>query len=417
MRPKNSSVKQAVVLAGGQGLRLRPLTLKNPKPMIRFYGKPFLEYIIDMLIKNDIKEVVLLVGYLHEKIERYFGDGKKFGIKISYSYSPVDSDTGTRLKNASKMLDNAFLLLYSDNYWPLNLKALTEFYGKLGKKALVTVYSNKDNYTVNNILVDLSGTVKVYDRPRHDRYLNGVDIGFFIINKKVLSLLPQTNCSFEDTVLPALIKQRQLGGFLTDHRYYGLSNLQRLPEIKEFLKPKKVIFLDRDGIINFKAPKASYITKWKDFIFLPGIKESLSKLNKNGYDLYIITNQPGIARKLMTKTDLDDIHRHMVKKLKKSGVRIKQIYTCTHGWNDGCDCRKPKPGLLLQAALENKINLVDSYFIGDDERDVQAGKNAGCKTVFIGEWASEKHYNLDFEPDIIARSLTQVIKKILKGNL
>src|SRR5579872_486054 len=121
-------IKQAVILTGGQGLRLRPLTLTTPKPLIPIHGKPFVQYLVELLKANGIKKIVFLTGYLGEQIEEYFGDGKKFGVQITYSHLPIEFDTGARIKVAKKVFEDTFLLLYCDNYWPLNLKELTAFY-------------------------------------------------------------------------------------------------------------------------------------------------------------------------------------------------------------------------------------------------------------------------------------------------
>ena len=232
-------IKQAVILAGGQGTRLRPLTLTTPKPLIKIHGKPFVEYIIEELKKNGITEIILVTGYLHEKIEKYFGDGEKFGIKITYSSSPITDNTGTRLKKARHLFDETFLLLYSDNYCPLNLKTLISFYNKLKKDAVVTVYKNSDNYTKNNMHVNEEGIVTVYDKTHTTNHLNGVDIGFFIMSKKIFNNLPKENFSFEKIILSKLIKEKQLAGYLTNHKYYGLSNLERIPDIKKYFQQKK----------------------------------------------------------------------------------------------------------------------------------------------------------------------------------
>ena len=117
-------IKQAVILAGGLGTRLRPITDKIPKPMIQFHGKPFLEYLIELLKEQGIEEIILLLGYLSEKVVEYFGDGDKFGIKILYSISPVEDDTGLRIFKAKDIIKDEFLLLYCDNYWPLNLQKM-----------------------------------------------------------------------------------------------------------------------------------------------------------------------------------------------------------------------------------------------------------------------------------------------------
>lgn len=411
----SSFIQQAVILAGGQGTRLRPLTLTIPKPMIPFHGKPFLEYLISDLRKNNIKDIIILVGYLHGKIEKYFGDGKRFGLHIRYSYSPVEADTGTRLRNARNLIKNEFLLLYGDNYWPLELPRLVDYYKKLRMAGIVTVYSNWDNYTKNNIFVNSDGIVTVYDRRRKRTDLNGVDIGYFIFNKHVLSLIPKKNSSFEEHVLSKLVRNGDLGGFITHTRYYGLSRPERMAEISDFFKPKKAIFLDRDGVINRRAPKATYITSWQAFHFLPGVKKALKQLEERGYQIFIITNQSGIARNMMKPKDLDMIHKNMMLELKKVGVHIKHIYVCPHGWNEGCFCRKPNPGLLLRAGVENKLDLREIFYIGDDERDVLAGKSAGCRTVFIKNKNSNKVklYETNVRPDIIAKSLADSVHRIL----
>lgn len=377
------TIKQAVILAGGQGIRMRPLTLTLPKPMIPIHNKPFLEYIIRLLKENGIEEIIILTGYLHEKIEDYFKDGKRFGLKIKYSFSPAEDETGTRIRKAKKLIDDTFLLLYADNYWPLQLDQLFTFYKSVNTQGLVTAYSNIDNYTKNNIFVNAKGLVEVYDKTRQTPGLNGVDIGFFILNKEVLNLFPQENFSFEKVVLPQLISKKQLAGFLTYHKYYGLSNLERIPVIEEFFKPKKIILLDRDGVINKKPPKAEYVKSWQEFEFLPGAIDALKLLTKKKYEIIIISNQAGIGRGAMTEENLKQIHEKFLEVCKKEEIYIKGIYYCPHDWDEGCFCRKPKSGMLFKAAADHHFDLTKAIFIGDDERDEQAGQASNCKTILL----------------------------------
>lgn len=235
---KNIMIKQAVILAGGLGMRLRPLTLKTPKPMLPIHNKPFLEYLLEIVRENGLSEVILLVGFRHEKIKDYFGDGKKFGLKIKYSYSPITADTGTRLRNAYKLLDHHFLLLYGDNIWPLHLTELLKNYQKKNKKAQVVIYSNFDNSRKNNMCINNKGLVTLYDKTRKSTKANGVDIGFYILGKSIIGNLPQQNCSFEETALPRLIAEKQLVGFITHHKYYSLTNIERLKETERYLAKK-----------------------------------------------------------------------------------------------------------------------------------------------------------------------------------
>ncbi len=376
-------VKQAVILAGGIGTRLRPLTYKIPKPMIRLNDKPFLEYLLELLKENGIKEAVLLLGYLPDKIREYFGNGSDFGIKIKYSIGDVSFETGKRIKNAEELLDNNFLLMYCDNYWPLNFKKLVKYHNNHNVLATVTIYTNKDNFTKSNMKVDDQGYVILYDKSRKEKNLSGVDIGFFIINKKVFELMPDTNFSFEKKILPKLTEKKQLAGYLTDHKYYSIGKIERLPITEQFLKPKKVLFLDRDGVINKKPPKADYVKSRDEFEFLPGSIEAISLLTKSGYDIYIISNQAGIARGIITTDNLKEIHQNMTNEIEKKEGKILGIFYCPHGWDEGCECRKPKPGMFFQAAKEHHIDLTKAVFIGDDERDVKAGEAAGVNTILV----------------------------------
>jgi len=379
----NIKLSQAVILAGGRGTRLRPLTDTLPKPMIQFHGKPFLEHLINNLREQGITKILLLLGYLPEVIKNYFGNGERFGIHIDYSITDENNDTGRRIKLAESLIDGNFLLMYCDNYWPLDLERLMAFHNNNRTAATVTVYTNKDGITRNNMYVDENGYVVKYDKSRTDKNLNGVEIGFFILEKKVLDLMPDDNFSFEKVALPQLIEKRQLSGYLTDHRYYSIGSLERISKTEKFLQPKKVIFLDRDGVINKKAPKAEYVKSWAEFEFLPEAIEAMSLLAQNNYKIFIISNQAGIARGAMTEQDLKEIHGNMEKELEKHNVKIEKIYYCPHGWDDGCECRKPKPGMLFQAAREYGLDLSKSTFIGDDERDLQAGDAAGCRTLLV----------------------------------
>lgn len=384
-------ITQAVILAGGAGTRLKPFTLNNPKPMIPINGKPFLEHLINLLKENGIKEVVILTGYLGGKISNYFGDGSKLGVNIKYSHTPFidengqENKSGIRIKNAESLLNNFFLLLYCDNYWPLQLDKLIGYFNKKKGDVLVTAYSNKDNSTNSNMLIEENGYVSKYDSSRQEKKLNGVEIGFFIVNKKVLKLLPKSNSKFEDVVIPKLIIKKRLIGYLTDQKYYSIGDLKRVKITEKFLLPKKVAFLDRDGVINKKPPRAEYVKNWSEFTFLPDSIKAIKLLNEKGYLVFVVSNQAGIARGMMTEKDLQHIHKKMISALKNEDAKIEAIYYCPHGWEEACDCRKPKLGMLFQISRDYLINLSKAIFIGDDIRDKQTGDAAGCQTILVNK--------------------------------
>lgn len=374
---------QAVILAGGLGTRLAPLTLTRPKPIIVFHGRPFLEYLIEMIRDQGIRRVLLLLGYLPDPVIDHFGDGSRFGVSIDYSVTAVENDTGTRLRLAAPQLEREFLLLYCDNYWPMRLDDMVAAWRASRRPAQITFYGNSDGYTRSNLRVGEDGRVEMYDRSRQAPGLAGVDIGFALLQKGVLDLMPEGNCSFEQSVYPQLVAAGRLNAYRTDHRYYSVGSLDRLAATEEFLARRPAVFLDRDGVLNRKMPKAQYVRSWGEWEWLPGALEALRLLKEQRRRVFIITNQPGVARGAMTRAALDEIHSRMCAEALAAGGEIHGIYACTHNWDDGCDCRKPRPGLLFQAQREHALDLSRVPFYGDDERDGDAARAAGSPFVFI----------------------------------
>lgn len=384
MRP-NVFPSQAVILAGGLGTRLRPLTDTRPKPMIEFHGRPFLEYLVEMLREQGIRRILLLLGYLPEVVIDHFGDGSAFGVEIEYSIGPLEDDTGSRIRRVCDRVDECFLLLYCDNYWPMDLGKLWRSYQAAGTLAQVVVYRNKDGYTKHNLRVE-NGRVAVYDKTRREPGLAGVDIGFFLLRRSVLDLLPEDgNPSFEKVVYPRLIAEGQLAAFETDHRYYSVGSHERLPLTGEFLARHPAVLLDRDGTINERMGRAQYVCSWDQWHWLPGAREALALLTRAGYRIILITNQPGLARGALKVADLEDIHGRMIAEAAEVGGQIDAIEFCPHNWDEGCECRKPKPGMLFAAQRRFDLDLSRVTFMGDDERDGQAAGAAGCLFVEISE--------------------------------
>lgn len=226
---------QAVILVGGLGTRLRPLTLTTPKPLIPIHGKPFVAYLVELLKKNGVTEALFLTGYLGEQFPLVFGDGSAYGMRIRYNHTAVEDDTGARLRAALPLLEKEFLLLYGDNYWPLDYVKLKELHDTKRVKATVTVFERDNTSGRNNIRVS-DGLVRVYDKSRTALHLNGVDIGFFILSRDVLTLMPEGNVNFEATVLPQLVEKQELAGFLTKEPYVSLTSIDRLPSVEKALE-------------------------------------------------------------------------------------------------------------------------------------------------------------------------------------
>lgn len=250
---------------------------------------------------------------------------------------------------------------------------------------MLTVYTNKDDYTKNTLRVDGEGLVTVFDKTRQAPDLKGVEISYGIFEKELVDLLPEENVSFEETLYPLLCRERKLAAFVTDHRYYSVGSLARLPLTEAFLARRPAIILDRDGVLNRKAPRANYVRSWKEFEWLPGTQEALRLLKVSGFRVLVVSNQAGVARGAMSEADLIEIHRRMVREATQAGGRIDAIYYCPHNWEEGCECRKPKPGMLFQAQRDFNLDLSRTPFIGDDERDAQAADAGGCPSALVSE--------------------------------
>jgi len=245
----NNEIKQAVILAGGRGERLRPFTDHLPKPMIPVNGRPFIEYELDVLKKNGIEEIVFLVGYLHQKFIEHFGDGRRFGLDIKYHVGAVEDDTGTRVRNAKSLFAPEFLLLYGDVYWPfLELKKMSEFFHSTGKMALMVAYDNKDGRGEQgfkcNVMIDESNKVLRYFKNTEgspiDPECKWTETGFLILSRKVVDWMPKKeNFSLNQITLPDLVKRNELVAWKTDQVQETITSPKHLSDFADKMKSLK----------------------------------------------------------------------------------------------------------------------------------------------------------------------------------
>lgn len=390
-------IRQAVVLAGGYGKRLAPFTDTAPKPMYPIAGKPYIDHLILQIRDFGIHDVVFLLGYLPEKIMNYLGDGSSYGMAFRYVVTDVECETQKRILEAKDILKDRFLMMYCDNYCPIDFQKLVMDAEANDALIQITAYANKDGYTKNNLKIAENGCVVSYDKKRTLPDLAGVDIGYAILDKNILELTNGENDNFEAVVYPKVSAQGKMYATVTEHRYYSIGAYERIALTEEFFKKKKFVFLDRDGTINVRPPKACYVERPEEFIWMPGAIEAVKMLNEAGYMVILISNQPGIARGRLTEEMLQSIHDKMISDLADAGAHIDKIYYCPHNWDEGCECRKPKPGMLYQAQKDFSLNLRTGYLIGDDERDIEAGKAAGCHSILV----SGEYTILDSVRDII----------------
>jgi len=269
---------------------------------------------------------------------------------------------------------------------------------------MVTVYRNRDGYRPgkDSVVVDERGYVRAFDKSRTVPGRQGVEISYAILTRPVLEVLPAQDELIELALYPQLAERGQLGAYLTDHRYYSVGSLERLPVTERFLARRPAVILDRDGTLNRRPPKASYVTRPEQFEWLPESLEALRLLRAADYTVAVVSNQAGINRGAMTGADLEAIHRRMLADVEEAGGRIDAIFHCPHDWDEGCECRKPAPGMLFEAQRDFDLDLTRTPFIGDDERDGQAADAAGCPFTMV----DEEHTLLDAVQELVGERVT-----------
>ena len=434
---------KVVIMAGGKGTRIREIASDIPKPMIKIGDIPVLEREIASLKEQGFTDIILTVSYLGNIIMDYFGDGSKispatgkpFGVNIDYYYEKEPLGSAGALFKLKDKLSDDFLLLNADSIFDVDFNRFVNFHKKHG--GLVTLFTHPNNHPYDSglIISDADGTVKRWlskeeERPKY--YKNRVNAGLHILSPKVLDVEIDTpKIDLDRQILKPLANTGKM--FIYDSpeyvkdmgtpdRYYLVEDnfLNGIVERKNLRNKQIAVFLDRDGTIN---KSNGFIRKPDDFELLPGVASAIRRLNESGYLVIVATNQPVIARGETTVEGLNEIHNKMETLLGNEGAYVDGIYYCPHHPHKGyegevpelkieCDCRKPKPGLLLKAAEDFNIDLEKSYMIGDTDNDVLAGINAGCSTILLGE-----QINHMYSDTILAENLNDAVDHVLTKTL
>ena len=371
-------LNQAVIFCGGFGKRLMPITKKIPKPMANVNGKPFLFHLIQQCKNNGIKKILLLCGYKSDVIRKYFGSGKKMGITIQYHINPPEIETYKRIYDARSFLEKEFLLLYSDNYCSLNLHDLFSNYKKLKSKLIISVCKKRKG----NIIVDKKNKkISKYFFTKNKK-ANFVDIGYMIVNKKnLIANYLNTNVPF-NFFINKLANKKKANCFINDTGYLSISDLKRLKISQIFFK-SNYILIDRDGVLNQKNKNHFYVRNLQELRINYTFIKKLKNIIKN-CKLLCISNQAGIATGDLTYFNLEKINNKIKLELKKYKINLKDFFISPHHYNSNHFYRKPNHGLFLKAAKKYNIILDRTFYIGDDNRDIEASYNAKTKCLYVG---------------------------------
>ena len=405
---------KTILMAGGRGTRIAELFPNIPKPLIPVAGMPILEREIKSLCAQGFKDIILTVGYLADKIIAYFGDGSLFGAKIDYFVEEFPlGNAGALFRLRKKIGDEPFLLLNADAAFDVDFNRMVAFHQNHGGLVTLFTHPNSHPYDSGLIIADENGHVEKWLAKEDERpqwYDNRVNAGLHVIDSKVLDIslksleinkesgFPQGKVDLDRQILKPLCGSNLMFCYDSPEYVKDMGTPERFHQVeadyrngvvqaKNLTNKQKAIFLDRDGTIN---KYVGFLRNIDDFELIKGVAEAIKLINQSGYLAIVVTNQPVIARGEVTWEELNEIHKKMATLLGKEGAYVDGIYVCPHHPDKGfegerpeykidCDCRKPKPGLLLQAAKDFNIDLSESYMIGDSHRDVEAGENAGVK--------------------------------------
>lgn len=407
-------------MAGGRGTRIAELFPDVPKPLIPVDGIPILEREIRSLATQGFKDLILTVGYLADKIITYFGDGSQWGVKIDFFVEETPlGNAGALFQLKDKIGEEPFLLLNADAAFDVDFNRMLTFHQQHG--ALVTLFTHPNSHPYDSglIIADQDGNVEKWLSKEDERpqwYNNRVNAGLHVIDPKVLELslknlevdpmtdYPKGKVDLDRQILKPLCGTGKMFCYDSPEYVKDMGTPERFHQVeadfkngvvqaKNLRNKQKAIFLDRDGTIN---KYVGFLRNIDDFELIDGASEAIKMINQSGYLAIVVTNQPVIARGEVSWEELHEIHKKMETLLGKDGAYIDGLYICPHHPDKGfegerpeykfdCDCRKPKPGLLLKATRDFNIDLSQSYMIGDSERDVEAGQNAGCKDSLLIE--------------------------------
>lgn len=420
---------KVVIMAGGKGTRISSVASDIPKPMIKVEGIPVLEREIECLKNQGFYDIIVTVSHLGNHIMDYFGDGsgnspatgKPFGVHIEYYFEKEPLGNAGALFKIKNKLTSDFLLLNADAMFDVDFNRFVAFHRKHGGLVTLFTHPNSHPYDSGLIIANKNGSVEKWLAKEDERpiyYKNRVNAGLHVINFKVLELadidadsvgkIGVNGKPIKIDLDRQLLKPLSGTGNMfcydspeyvkdmgTPERYYSVCNDCKEGRIsaKNLKNKQKAIFLDRDGTIN---KYVGFLRNINEFELIDGVTEAIRKINESGYLAIVVTNQPVIARGEVSFEELEEIHNKMETLLGKEGAYLDAIYYCPHHPHKGyagerselkmdCDCRKPKPGMLLKAATDFNIDLSQSWMVGDGENDIKAGINAGCKTVLLSD--------------------------------
>jgi len=429
--------RQLVIISGGLGTRLRTVLGDLPKPMAEIAGKPLLQHQIECAARYGFTDVLLLTSYRSEVIEQFFGNGEQFGVRLAYCVDETPLGTAGAVLAARDLLQDRFAVSYGDTLFDLDLDRLWKWHEQHGAEVTLLLHPNDHPQDSDLVEMDRAGRVLAFHGYPHPEGLlvrNCVNAAFYILEKTALSAypVPEGKLDFGKELFPRMVTEGcRIFGYESREYIKDMGTPERLEKVRRdfasgkvgrrnFSHPVPAVFLDRDGTV---VRDPGWINDPATVELLPGAGEAIRRLNRSEYLTVLVTNQPVIARGECDEATLERIHARMEALLGADGAFLDAIYYCPHHPDSGfpgerpelkikCTCRKPAPGMLLQAAKELNIDLSCSWMIGDSWRDIDAGAAAGVRNLLIGDSELKKA-----QPAARLIDLKEAVELVLKPSL
>ncbi len=353
---------QGVILAGGKGTRLVSISNDLPKPLVTIAGKPVIVHQIKYLKRNNITDLIILLGFKGNIIQGALGDGSNFGVNITYSHEDRPLGTAGAVKNAESHIKDRIFVLYGDVILDVNFSRMCDFHLRHQSKATIAVHPNSHPFDSDLLVMDEHDRVISFlPKPRTDSgYVqNCVNAGLYILDKEVINELPDTFSDFGKDIFPKLAKKGfPIYGYTTPEYIKDMGTTERFTSVEQDIisckvtrrnlnQKQKAIFLDRDGVINVEK---DLIYKTEDIEILNGVPAAINQINKSDYLCIVVTNQPAVARGLCDEKQVRTLHNCIDTIIGLEGAFIDRYYYCPHHPDSGfegenkfykisCNCR------------------------------------------------------------------------------
>ena len=431
-------MKQALILAGGKGTRLKERLGDLPKPLVPIGGKPLLEHQLELLRRHGFTDVLIFVHHQSGLIRSALGDGSRWNVHIRYQIEKEPLGTAGAVLAAFDLLADSLLVLYGDTMANVDLTRMWNRHRELKADATLLLHPNDHPLDSDLVETDEEGWVKAfYNRPHKAGryYQNLVNAALYVIEKPCLEPWSKSveHLDFGKDLFPAMLKNgRRLFGYNSPEYIKDIGTPQRYDRVcAEFASglvqrssldtPQRAVFLDRDGTLNREVDGVTSADKLE---LLPEVAEAIHLLNHHGWRTIVISNQPVIAKGFCTENDVRVIHNKLETLLGMEHAFLDRIYYCPHHPEKGfagerldlkieCDCRKPNPGMIQRAAKDLNIDLKQSWLIGDTTTDLQTATNAGLNSILVRTGYAGKDAKYLAQPDHIFDTLKSAAEFII----